>query len=181
MEFNLLKLRAKIRYLTLRGKIGKLSSRIELPHFNFQMKSILVCFPVDEASFRVASYSLRKFNETSLSHINFIFLVKEEFKNLIHFPRGHVIYFRIEDGNLDEQISSKIKLIQQNNHFDLVIDLNPNFQLEISKLISNISSQYKIGFRSKLSDKFYNIQLDISKTGFLERGYQQINLMLAEL
>jgi len=181
MEFNLLKLRAKIRYLTIRGKIGKLSSRIELPNLNYQVKSVLVFFPVDEASFRVASYCLRKFSESSLSHLNFIFLVKSEFRNLIHFTRGHAIYLKMEDGKMDDDIYFQIKQIQKRIHFDLIIDLNPKFQLEISKLISNIPSGYKVGFRSKLADKFYNIQLDVSKSGFLERGYQQINLMLAEL
>ena len=34
-------------------------------------------------------------------------------------------------------------------------------------------------FQDKILDQFYNIQLDISKTGIMEKGYKQVNMMLA--
>ena len=36
------------------------------------------------------------------------------------------------------------------------------------------------GFLSDFSDKFYNIQLDISKSGIMEKGFKQINWILAQ-
>ena len=50
-----------------------------------------------------------------------------------------------------------------------------NLEINYFILISGI----KIGFKNLFSDKFYNIQLDISKTGIMERGYKQVHTMLA--
>jgi hypothetical protein len=68
----------------------------------------------------------------------------------------------------------------QQNKFDIIVDLNPKFQLAISRLISLMKSDMKVGFSSDFSDKFYNIQLDISKSGIMEKGFKQINWILAQ-
>ena len=48
--------------------------------------------------------------------------------------------------------------------FDIIIDLNINFNIEIAKIVSELEAKYKIGFVSKYSDYFYNIQLKASNT-----------------
>jgi len=63
---------------------------------------------------------------------------------------------------------------------DIIVDLNPTFQLAISRFISLLKSEMKVGFVSDFSDRFYNIQLDISKSGITEKGFKQINWMLAQ-
>ena len=55
----------------------------------------------------------------------------------------------------------------------IIIDLNVDYQPEIEDFI-NQESNYKIGFKHKKSDLFYNVQLDISKCGVAEKGYQKI-------
>ena len=63
--------------------------------------------------------------------------------------------------------------------YDIIIDLNANFHLGISRLISFLKSDIKVGFSTPFSDKFYNIQLDISKSGVIEKGFKQVNMILA--
>jgi hypothetical protein len=60
----------------------------------------------------------------------------------------------------------------------MIIDLNSQFNLSLSQLISLIPSKYKVGFLSEFSDWFYNIQFNISKDSFLEKGYSQIKSLL---
>ena len=60
-------------------------------------------------------------------------------------------------------------------NFDVIIDLNANFILDIAMLNNKLNSNYKIGFKSEHSDLFYNIQF---KTKTLEEGYNKINSML---
>ena len=43
--------------------------------------------------------------------------------------------------------------------FDIIIDLNINFKIEIAMIVNELESRYKIGFVSKYSDYFYNVQL----------------------
>jgi len=46
--------------------------------------------------------------------------------------------------------------------FDIIIDLNILFKIDIALMINELKSKYKIGFISKYSDLFYNIQLKSS-------------------
>ena len=62
----------------------------------------------------------------------------------------------------------------KNIDFDIIIDLNINYQEAMSDFILMQKSNYKIGFKHKKSDFLYNVQLDISKCGIAEKGYQQI-------
>ena len=64
--------------------------------------------------------------------------------------------------------------------FDIIVDLNPEFHLGIARLISFLTSDMKVGFVSDFSDYFYNIQLNISKSGIMEKGFKQINWILAQ-
>jgi ADP-heptose:LPS heptosyltransferase len=67
----------------------------------------------------------------------------------------------------------------QTTKFDIIIDLNSNFHLGISRLISLLKADLKVGFSTPFSDQFYNIQLDISKSGVMEKGFKQVNRILA--
>ena len=58
-------------------------------------------------------------------------------------------------------------------NFDIIIDLNIDYEPKFEDFI-NQNSNYKIGFKHKKSDLFYNVQLDISKCGIAEKGYQKI-------
>ena len=60
-----------------------------------------------------------------------------------------------------------LQVLEQNN-FDIIVDLNTEFHLGISRLISFLNSDMKVGFASDFSDRFYNIQLNISKSGIME-------------
>ena len=62
-----------------------------------------------------------------------------------------------------------------NKEFDVLIDLNCNFMLDIAMIINKLKSNYKIGFKSEYSDFFYNIQFQYNT---LEECYSKINLML---
>ena len=64
---------------------------------------------------------------------------------------------------------SKLK----NINFDIIIDLNINYESNIEDFIKQ-DSNYKIGFKHKKSDLLYNVQLDISKCSVAEKGYQKI-------
>jgi hypothetical protein len=60
----------------------------------------------------------------------------------------------------------------------MVIDLNTIFYLDASRILSLIPAKMKVGFKSRFSDLFYNIQLDVSKSGIAENGYHKVQLML---
>ena len=72
MSVKLLKLQWRIYYWALTGKINKLSSRLFITFKKGQSDKFLIIFPMDESSFRVATYVFRALGQDhalSLIHI----------------------------------------------------------------------------------------------------------------
>ena len=180
MSLKLLKLRWKIFFWTMTGRIKKMQSRLQLTLSHGNPENILIVFPLDEPSFRVACYAFRDLGKNSVQKRKFIFIVREQFRELFHLRIGDSMFIKHSDKDI---ILSGEKLLLQSlkqNKFDIIVDLNPKFQLAISRLISLLKSEMKVGFSSDFSDQFYNIQLDISKSGIMEKGFKQINWILAQ-
>tara|TARA_B110000263_G_scaffold103499_1_gene90491 strand:- start:2320 stop:2922 length:603 start_codon:yes stop_codon:yes gene_type:complete len=180
MSLKLLKLRWKIFFWTMTGRIKKMQSRLQLTLSHGNPENILIVFPLDEPSFRVACYAFRDLGKNNVQKRKFIFIVREQFRELFHLRIGDSMFIKHSDKDI---ILSGEKLLLQSlkqNKFDIIVDLNPKFQLAISRLISLLKSEMKVGFASNFSDQFYNIQLDISKSGIMEKGFKQINWILAQ-
>tara|TARA_B100001250_G_scaffold155543_1_gene133686 strand:+ start:116 stop:664 length:549 start_codon:yes stop_codon:yes gene_type:complete len=178
MSSKLLKLRLIIFFWKIFGKINSIRSRNELNWGNAKNNKILIVFPIDEPSFRVACYTFRDLGRNNINNKQFIFIVRKEFKDLFHLHFGYTLYIEyVKQGTILLEEKSLIDLLKQ-NIFDYIIDLNPYFQLSIARFISLLQSEIKVGFLSEFSDNFYNIQLDVSKTGIMEKGFKQINGML---
>ena len=180
MSLKLLKLRIRIFIWTFTGKIKKLQSRLALTLSQGDPKKILIIFPVDEPSFRVASYVFRDLGKNNVQKKEFIFIVKEQYKELFHLRIGDLIFISHEDNDLILSQEKKLMRTLKINKFDIIVDLNPVFQLSIARLISLLTSEMKVGFTSDFSDNFFNIQLDISKSGIMEKGFNQVNWILAQ-
>ena len=180
MSLKLLKLRWKIFFWTMTGRIKKMQSRLQLTLSHGNPENILIVFPLDEPSFRVACYAFRDLGKNNVQKRKFIFIVREQFRELFHLRIGDSMFIKHSDKDI---IISGEKLLLQSlkqNKFDIIVDLNPKFKLAISRLISLLKSEMKVGFASDFSDQFYNIQLDISKSGIMEKGFKQINWILAQ-
>ena len=179
MSAKLLKLRWRLFFWTATGKIKKIHKRLTLNSIQSKMDNILIVFPMDEKSFRVALYAFRELGQRDSRQRNYKFLIREQFKDLFHIQIGMPILVR--NSEFENILSDERMILDQidNTRFDIIIDLNSNFHLGISRLISMLKSDVKVGFSTPFSDQFYNIQLDVSKSGIMERGYKQINMMLA--
>ena len=180
MSLKLLKLRWKIFFWTVTGKIKKFQSRLQLTLIQGNPEKILIIFPSDEPSFRVAYYTFRDLGKKSDRKIKFIFLIKEQFRDLFHLRMGDTMF--IQNSAPFTILSDEKSVLQtlKQYKFDIIVDLNPKFHLGISRLISFLTSDMKVGFASDFSDRFYNIQLNISKSGIMEKGFKQINWILAQ-
>ena len=178
MKFKDIQTKIKLIYLYLTGKISKSDFPIEINEKNKKLiKNILIVFPVKEEEFRVAIYTFR--NLVKNENVNYYFIVNSIYKH--HFNLSGYVF----DLNYDVK-KQKIKFDETfyeeriiNKKFDMVIDLNNEFNYDISNFINNLEGYYKIGFKNKYSDYFYNIQIDFSRNDILENSYKKINLMLS--
>ena len=67
------------------------------------------------------------------------------------------------------------------NKMDIIVDLNLDFSFGASKFIAYLKSNIKIGFQSRFSDYFYNLQLESNDDGTIEQSYQRIQHILGSL
>ena len=180
MSLKLLKLRWKIFFWTFTGRINKLHSRFQVTLKQGDPNTVLIIFPADEPSFRVAYYTFRDLGKKTGRKIKYYFIVKEHFKGLFHLPMGETIYTK--DSDLYSILSDEraLLLALEQERFDIIVDLNPTFHLGFARLVSLLNSNMKVGFTSDFSDRFYNIQMDISRSGIMEKGFKQINWILAQ-
>ena len=155
-------------------------SRLQVTLSQGHLETVLIVFPMDEPSFRVACYAFRDLREKDGKRRKFIFLVKEQFEDLFHLRMGDTML--IQHSNQHTMLSDEKVVLQalKQYKFDIIVDLNPEFHLGIARLISFLTSDMKVGFVSDFSDCFYNIQLNISKSGIMEKGFKQINWILAQ-
>ena len=179
MSVKLLKLHCRIFYWTLLGRINKLVPRLQLRLTKGRAEKILIVFPMDEPSFRVALYSFRELGQKDTHQRSYKYIIKEQFKTLFHLRSGTNILVR--NSEHENMLSDEKQILDQlqTTKFDIIIDLNSNFHLGIARLISLLKADLKVGFSTPFSDQFYNIQLDISKSGVMEKGFKQVNRILA--
>ncbi len=168
---NILKI--KLFYLKLSGKIHKNNFKLDTNTSIDNVRSVLMIFPVEEEDFNVAKYCFKSL--FSSNNIEYILLINNVFYSSIRF-KEQIYGFNY--------IKKKNKIILNNNftsenifdkEFDVIIDLNCNFILDIAMIINKLKSNYKIGFKSEYSDSFYNIQFQYNT---LEECYSKIKLML---
>ena len=179
MSVKLLKLHWRIFYWTFTGRINKLGPRLKLTLTKGRAEKILIVFPMDEPSFKVALYAFRDLVPKKTHRRNYKFIVKEQFKTLFHLRSGTPILVR--NSEHENMLSDEKQILDQlqTTKYDIIIDLNSNFHLGIARLISMLKADLKVGFSTPFSDQFYNIQLDISKSGVMEKGFKQVNRILA--
>ena len=174
LKFNPNILKIKLFYLNIIGRIKKNNFIINTNNLNKRLNSILIIFPIEQTEFDVAKYSFR--NLLSNSDNEYIYLINNVYYNNSHFmgTTYGLNYFKKKDKIIINENFYTDHIM--NKEFDVVIDLNFNFFLDIAMLVNKIQSDYKICLKDDYSDWFYNVQLECDT---LEYGYDKINSMLS--
>lgn len=175
MNFNLIKIRLKIMFYLIFGKISKQTAKIELPNHK-NVKDVVIFFPADEKAFRIAMYSFREFDFFK-KNLNFYFVINQKFEHLIKLNATNLIFMQFHKSKISF-CNLKDEDILINEKKDMLIDLNTNFNFELCKMIDSIDSNYKIGFKNKYSDYFFNLQLDTFSNDITENSFNRIKQIL---
>ena len=174
LKFNSNILKIKLFYLNMLGRIKKNNFIINTNDSNKRSNSILIIFPIEQTEFDVAKYSFR--NLLSNSTKEYTYLI-----NNVYYSNSHFMgttygfnYFNKKDKITINNDFYRDDVI--NKKFDVIIDLNYNFILDIAMLVNKIQSNYKVCLKNEYSDWFYNLQFECDT---LEYGYDKINSMLS--
>ena len=162
MNYKLLKLNLKIAYLKIFRKLNKINKTTRFGVNELVSPSILVVFPINSEEI---VYSLEAIsgivNSQSERDTKFSFILNSNIEKKISLSdidiHNLIVYKNEKIDNVDK-IVDRIFF----KKFDIIIDLNINFNLDIALMVNRLESTYKIGFSSKYSDLFYNIQISES-------------------
>ena len=83
MNFKLFKLRLQIFFYLLIGKIQKKIPEISLESSGHHSKKILLLFPFDKPTFKVAAFAFRKLGSESVGDTHYTFLIKDIYASLM--------------------------------------------------------------------------------------------------
>ena len=177
LKYNSILTKIKLFYLILLGRIKKQNNKIKISNRKpTDVKNILIIFPIKDEDFRVALYSFR--NLPTHNNINYYFLI-----NCIHRQHFHLRGYVFDV--LQNIKNNKIKIDETfyndrilNKEYDFIIDLNKDFNFDISLLINKLNSTYKVGIKNNYSDYFYNIQFNFNTKDILEKIYNKMYLIL---
>ena len=178
MDFKLLKLNLKIGWLKLTGKLQKISDGNNFPSISIDSPHILIVLPIDRQlipkSMNCISSIVDLYKDRDAQ---FSFIINNKIENKINFYNIRTLMLEIGkngDINNSKKILDKIYF----EKYDMVIDLNMDFSFDISMIINELRSKYKIGFVSEYSDLFYNIQLQTNKENVT---YDSVEYLLGKI
>ena len=174
MNFHDFKLKFKVGILTLRSHFGKINSTLTIDNYSKINNSVLIFFPMDENHCRIASYSFKTLNELHEKGVEVNICLSDNLEDLVESINCNKFTY-LKNCKIIKKLNNDI---DNSKRFDMIIDLNHMPILDISEMINNLTAIYKIGFKSGISDAFYNIQLDLSNNKFLETSYSRIKNIL---
>ena len=177
LKYNSILTKIKLFYLILIRRVKKQNNKIKISNRKpTDVKNILIIFPIKDEDFRVALYSFR--NLSTHKNINYYFLI-----NGIHRQHFHLSGYVFDV--LHNIKSNKVKIDETfnddrilNKEYDFIIDLNKDFNFDISLLINKLNSVFKVGIKNNYSDYFYNIQFNFNTKDVLEKIYNKMYLIL---
>lgn len=172
-KYNYIITKIKLIYKKLFGQLSVINSKVEIKGSNTTLDNILIIFPIDEPSFRVALYTFRNFEGNKKT--NYFYLI-----NRVHHSHFHLMG---EVYNMN-YIKSKLTTDDDFNNlfsidFDMIVDLNKNFNYDLALIINKMKSKFKVGLSKEFADMFYNLQFNLSESDILENGYEKIKSMLS--
>lgn len=157
------KFRSRLGYLiaarTFLSKKGELQS--ESPHsfkgFVEEASSFLIVMPESKEDFQNAM----SFADTIRKKGKKVSLLVKEDKITSLWQNNYYSYIQVNPGDQTrlELPKRKFALMLRRERFDVVIDLNIPENIYCSVAANLVDSRYRIGFRKRNSDKFYNLQI----------------------
>jgi len=141
------------------------------------VKNALIILPDGQGNSRIARYFLKSVYEKKESKLSFLMNTQLYHSFTGPFPADVQTYSGEDIGR--HQLPKK-DLIEKvtSRKFHAVVDMHPNFNLATAYLTYLSHAPVRVGFRSRFSEHFFNIQIDRKSTDFLEKGYLSIQKLL---
>jgi len=141
------------------------------------VKNALIILPDGQGNSRIARYFLKSVYEKKESKLSFLMNTQLYHSFTGSFPADVKTYSNEDIGR--HQLPKK-DLIDKvtSRKYHAVVDMHPSFNLATAYLTYLSRAPIRVGFRSRFSEHFFNIQIDRKSSDFLEKGYLSIQKLL---
>ena len=168
MDIKLFKLNLKIALLRATGKLSKIDKSVEFTSNQLASPNILIIFPIDKELISKSMSSISGImNSQKNNNAKFSFLLNNNIESQMNYYDIEILSLVV---NKNEKILNSNDIIDKIyfKKFDIIIDLNLKFKIDIALIVNELKSKYKIGFISRYADLFYNIQLKSNGSNLYE-------------
>ena len=168
MDFKLFKLNLKIAWMKAIGKLDRVNKSMDFTSTRIDSPKILIIFPIDKEQIPKSMEAISDIiNSQEGRDAKFSFIINNNIDNKMNFYDIETLSLVVlKSGKIDNLNDILDKIFFKK--FDIIIDLNIKFKIEIAMMVNELESKYKIGFASKYSDYFYNVQLKAKDTNAYE-------------
>ena len=168
MDFKLFKLNLKIAWMKAIGKLDKVNENLDFTSAKIDSPKILIIFPIDKEQIPKSMEAISEIISSQEDRdANFSFIINNNIDNRMNFYDIETLSLVVlKSGKIDNSSDVLDKIYFKK--FDIIIDLNINFKIEIAMMVNELESKFKIGFVSRYSDYFYNVQLRVNSTNMYE-------------
>jgi len=176
-----------INYVKIKGLIFwfQFTQQLNQPNFTgkisqtgIKSKKILMIFPEEKKNSKVAGYFLKSLDKNENNN-NIDFLINKSIYHSFQFnlPINVKTYNEHQVNWLNLPKKTFIDNIFD-EEYDVVVDMHPKFNFFSAYLTLKSRANTRIGFLSKYSYLFYNIEIDRKNTEFIEQSYLSLKTLL---
>ncbi|MFQ6616846.1 MAG: hypothetical protein ACE5HZ_08820 [Fidelibacterota bacterium] len=142
------------------------------------IRNALIILPGGAQSSRIAQYVLKSIRPNDEVQIDYL-MNRQLYRGFSHtLPPGARFYTSDDVGWLQLPKKRFIKRALSRT-YDAVVDLHPSFNLVTAYLVYLSRAPLRVGFSSRFSRYFFNVEIDRGSSDFLERGYLSIQKLLS--
>ena len=141
------------------------------------IRTALIILPEGRNNSRIARYFLKSIYQNGEKEVDFLMdrSLYRAFQDSL--PKRVKVYqdedfnwFRVPRPETVERIFDR--------QYEAVVDMHPAFNLSSAYLTHLSGAPLRVGFASKFSEHFFNVEIDSSKSEFLERSYLAVQKLL---
>ena len=141
------------------------------------IKTALIILPEGRNNSRIARYFLKSIYQTAEKEIDFL-MDRSLYRTFQDSLPERVKVYENEDFNWFKVPRPEAVARIFDREYEAVVDMHPDFNLPSAYLTHLSGAPLRVGFASKFSEHFFNVEIDSSKSEFLERSYLAVQKLL---
>ncbi len=140
---------------------------------NTPPRRLLFLFPLHKQRLVESRYIARRLQK-HLQHNTIDLAISNAHRDLISCPLHAAFYFPVHPDD-PTRIQMDVLLARfRGQPFDAVINLEPELNLQLARVMSAVRTSRRIGFTGPYADELYNIQIQADPNGRLHKAYEQM-------